>query len=262
MSRPPALYDRIGVGYDAARRPDPRIVDRLAFHLQPSAGGRYLDIACGTGNYTCAMAERGGAWFGVDVSERMLAEARRRSRAIDWRLGRAEQLPYDDAQFDGLLCTLSAHHFEDRLQAFREARRVLGGASFVLFCCTAERTMRYWLRRYFPTMFERIAAKEPSEAEMITALQEAGFIRVEREPFELSPDLQDHFLYCGKHRPELYFDPAIRAGISSFANLCDPEEVTEGLSRLRADLEAGRRPVPVAEADPPGDYVLLVASSV
>ena len=56
-------------------------------------------------------------------------------------------------------------------------------------------------------------------------------------------DLQDHFLYCGKHRPELYFDPAIRAGISSFADLCEPEEVTEGLARLRADLDAGRRPV-------------------
>ena len=67
---------------------------------------------------------------------------------------------------------------------------------------------------------------------------------------------------CGKHRPELYFDPVIRAGISSFADLCEPEEVREGLARLRADLDAGRHPVPAAEAEPPGDYVLLVASSL
>ena len=120
-----ALYDRIGAGYDETRRPDLRIVERLVLALRPSAGRRYLDLACGTGNYTCAMANRGWEWSGIDASGRMLEVARRRSNRISWQLGRAEALPYDDATFDGIICTLATHHFEDRPQAFREARRVL-----------------------------------------------------------------------------------------------------------------------------------------
>ena len=74
-------------------------------------------------------------------------------------------------------------------------------------------------------------------------------------------DVEDRFLFCGKYRPELYFDPAIRAGISSFANLCEPEELEAGLTRLREDLDAGRTPRPDPDGDEaPGDYLLLVAS--
>jgi hypothetical protein len=109
-------------------------------------------------------------------------------------------------------------------------------------------------------MFERIAAKEPSETEMLAALRSAGFTEIETEPWFVPDDLVDHFLYCGKRRPELYFDPAIRTGISSFADLSDPGEVDEGLARLRADLASGRFPA-VAAAHPTleGDYLFVRA---
>lgn len=62
------------------------------------------------------------------------------------------------------------------------------------------------------------------------------------------------FLYCGKERPELYFDPGIRAGISSVADLSDPLEFERGLARLRADLASGRfREVAAAHPTPDGD---------
>lgn len=54
-----ALYDQIGVGYDATRRADGYIVDRLANLLKLRSGASYLDVACGTGNYTLALAARG-----------------------------------------------------------------------------------------------------------------------------------------------------------------------------------------------------------
>jgi len=257
---PGALYDRIGAGYDRTRRPDPRIVSRLASRLAPLPGGRYLDVACGTGSYTCAMAERGGGWSGLDASRRMVTEAGRRSDTIAWQQGRAEQLPYADARFDGVLCTLAVHHFSSLDRAFGEVRRVLRGDRFVLFSCTVERTLRYWLNDYFPAMFRRMGAKEPSEDTLLNALRGAGFTQIEVESFDVPPDLEDLFLYCGKHRPELYFDPAVRDGISSFANLCEPNEVEEGLARLRADLDAGRPPVPDPGTDHPGDYALIVAS--
>ena len=61
-----ALYDQIGDGYDTTRRADPAIVRRLAAYLALAPGRRYLDVGCGTGNYTAALAALGGVWHGVD----------------------------------------------------------------------------------------------------------------------------------------------------------------------------------------------------
>ena len=51
------------------------------------------------------------------------------------------------------------------------------------------------------------------------------FGSIHTEPYELSDALQDLFLYSGKHRPALYLDPRIRAGISTFAALAEPDKV-------------------------------------
>ena len=74
-ARSAPLYDNIGVHYDSTRRADPHLTERLAHNLALRPGGRYLDIACGTGNYTHSLAEKGGDWYGVDVSSGMLRRA-------------------------------------------------------------------------------------------------------------------------------------------------------------------------------------------
>jgi SAM-dependent methyltransferase len=255
-----ALYDRIGQGYDRTRRADPAIAETLARLLEPMPGRRYLDLACGTGNYTRALADRGGEWTGIDASRTMLDAARLQPDGITWRLADVSALPFDDQAFDGVLCTLAIHHFADREAAFREVRRVVGSGPFVLFTCEAARTGRYWLRAYFPEMFERIALKEPREAEILRDLRAAGFERIETEPYEVTDELEDLFLYAGKRRPELYFDPALRRAISSFANLATPAEVEAGLVRLRADLDAGHfESVSAEHPSEGGDYLFVTA---
>jgi SAM-dependent methyltransferase len=255
-----ALYDRIGVGYDTRRRADPGIVARLRALIAVEPGGHYLDVGCGTGNYTRALAEAGGTWVGLDASAVMLREARTRGGGVAWHLATAEAMPFPGDVFDAVVSTLALHHFDDLEAAFREARRVLRGGPLVLFACERGRTQCSWLRAYFPRMFERMAEMEPSEGEIRAALEAAGFTSIEIEPWFVPDDLVDHFLFCGKRRPELYFDPAIRAGISCFANLSTPEEVDDGLARLRADIDSGRF-VEVAAAHPTtdGDYLFLRA---
>jgi len=255
-----ALYDRIGVGYDTTRRADPGIVARLRGLIAAEPGGHYLDVGCGTGNYTRALAEAGGTWVGLDASAVMLREARARGGGVAWHLASAEALPFPDGVFGAAVCTLAVHHFQDRAAAFRELRRVLRGGPLVLFACDGVRTQRFWLREYFPRMFERMARKEATEAEMRADLAAAGFVAIEVEPWSVPDDLVDHFFYCGKRRPELYFDPAIRAGISSFANLSTPDEVDAGLARLRADIDSGRfAEVAAAHPTTDGDYLFLRA---
>ena len=71
-----AKYEEIGVGYDATRRADPRIAARLRALLRPEPGWRYLDVGCGTGNYTASLAASGLTMVGVDQSRTMLGAAR------------------------------------------------------------------------------------------------------------------------------------------------------------------------------------------
>lgn len=255
-----ALYDRIGVGYDTTRRADPYLLSRLIHHLRPHSGGRYLDVGSGTGNYTIAMHQSGVPIVGLDLSPIMLNRAREKGPAICWHIGSADALPFRSASFDGATCTFVHHHLRDPVAAFKEARRVLkDGARFVILNVTAEQMYHYWLHEYFP----RAIAKGTAPYEKfvtIDSLDAAGFKNIREEKYDVAPDLQDLFLYCGKNRPELYLDPRIRAGISTFAGAPDQTEIEDGLKRLGADIESGRiAEVMRSYAWDGGDYMFTVA---
>ena len=143
-------YDTIGVGYDATRRPDPYIAGRLAHHLAMGAESTYLDVACGSGNYTVALAGLGGRWHGVDQSKEMIRSAKPKSRGISWCQADAAALPFRDGVFDGAICTLAIHHFEALVPVFREICRVAGEGRLVIFTATPEQMRGYWLNDTSP----------------------------------------------------------------------------------------------------------------
>jgi ubiquinone/menaquinone biosynthesis C-methylase UbiE len=89
------------------------------------AGQRVLDVACGTGVLAREAAGRGAPVTGLDRNEGMLATARRMAPAVEWKAGRAEQLPFPDAGFDAVVSQFGLMFFDDRAQAVREMRRVL-----------------------------------------------------------------------------------------------------------------------------------------
>jgi len=257
-----ALYDFIGTTYTRSRRPDAAIARSLADALRLTASSTYLDLACGTGNYTVALSALGGAWSAIDVSEVMLAQARRKSTSIAWVQSSAESLPFLSAAFDGAICTLAIHHFVSFESSFAEVRRTLRSGSFVIFTGLAEQMRHYWLCHYFPEMMVRSIENMPSESRICTALSRTGFKSVTVAPFFVTNELQDLFLYSGKHRPELYLDAAVRANISSFAQLAAPAELQEGLDRLTADLQSGAFALVKARyASEMGDYVYVVAQA-
>jgi SAM-dependent methyltransferase len=92
--------------------------------VQP--GGRVLDVGCGTGTLTIALAERGLKVVGIDASEPYLASARRhRSHPnITYELCDVRLLPYPDASFDGCVSTLVLDIIPEFDQVVREMRRV------------------------------------------------------------------------------------------------------------------------------------------
>lgn len=255
-----ALYDNIGIGYDTTRRADPFILSRLLHHLAPVKGRLYLDVGCGTGNYTAAIGAAGVRIAGVDLSRTMLARAREKSPALALHNARAEALPFKTESFAGATCTFVHHHMDDPVAAFREVHRVLRPRSrLVLFNSTVEQMRHYWLREYFPNSLAQAAA--PIERyEARDALAAADFVIRTVEPYVVSEDLRDWFLLCGKNRPELYLDPNVRAGISMFAAARDQSEIEGGVEKLRKDIVSGR----IAEVQRKyawdgGDYTFTVA---
>jgi SAM-dependent methyltransferase len=258
-TRPP-LYDEIGAHYDTTRQADPYIVGRLIHHLRVESAGTYLDLACGTGNYSVAVANAGNHVHGIDQSRRMIAAARQKGRAVTWHLGNVEALPFRAEVFSGVMCTLAIHHFRALLPAFREVFRVLARGRYVLFTSTAEQMRGYWLGAYFPTAMERSVAQMPSLQEILQALEQSGFAAIHTESYEVRHDLQDFFLYSGKHRPEIYLDPRVRSGISTFAALADAAEVQDGCRRLSQDIQSGRlAEVMAGYQQAQGDYLFVIS---
>jgi predicted DNA-binding protein len=73
--------------------------------------------------------------------------------------------------------------------------------------------------------------------------------------------LQNHFLYCGKNRPELYLRENIRKGISSFSSLANKTEIEGGLRRLADDVNENKISEIIENfRNDMSDYVFIVAA--
>ena len=231
-------YDKIGTGYNSTRQADPYLTERLLYHLQPQNDRLYLDIGCGTGNYTCTLADKGLNFIGVEPSEKMLSEAKNRNQQINWLKGTAEQIPTEDKAFDGIIATLTIHHWTDLKKAFVELDRVLAdNGKIVMFTSTPEQMKGYWLNHYFPKMLHSSIVQMPSLVDIQEAIRQTGLKITDIEKYFIKDDLQDCFLYVGKNNPNCYFDETIRHGISSFSSLANIEEVKQGLSKLKNDID-------------------------
>ena len=97
--------------------------------LDPKEGERILDIACGGGNLSLKIAEKGCEVYGVDISEVAINSAKhlaeREKMVCKFEIGSAEDLPYPDRYFDKVICSSSLEHFKDDIKALKEMHRVL-----------------------------------------------------------------------------------------------------------------------------------------
>ncbi|MBF8193615.1 class I SAM-dependent methyltransferase [Nonomuraea sp. K274] len=118
--------DRFEESADAVRRRTPQGSDIL--EVAPGPG--YLSIMLArTGDYTVT---------GLDVSETFVEIARGKAAeagaAVDFRLGNASSMPFDDESFDFVVCCAAFKNFSDPVGALREMHRVLrpGGGALIL----------------------------------------------------------------------------------------------------------------------------------
>lgn len=124
---PATAYDRhVGrYGYELA--------NALADAADVRPGQRALDVGCGPGVLAAVLAGRLGAAgvAAVDPSEPFVAACRERVAGADVRLGVAEQLPFQDGEFDHVLSQLVVNFLSDPELAVREMARVARPAGVI-----------------------------------------------------------------------------------------------------------------------------------
>ena len=136
--------------------------------MSVGAADSVLDVGCGTGALLqqLALSCPTARLCGLDPVAEMLNVARRRLPAnVQLREGWAESLPFEDGEFDAVVCCSTLHHIREPLRALQEMRRVLrpGGWLTITDWCDdylACRLCDLWLRVTRRAHFRTYGARE------------------------------------------------------------------------------------------------------
>ena len=232
-----STYNLIGQQYSKTRIPDIRIINRLIDLLNLPKGSIIADIGAGTGGYSLALANKGFLVNAVEPSIVMQKQAVEHQQ-IKWFTGYAENLPLLDNSVDAVVSILAIHHFSNLEKAFQEMQRIIRDGAIILLTFDIRLAQKIWLYDYFPFLWEDALRFLPLN-EQVNLIQSNTKRRVEAIPLLLPYDLSDLFAAAGWRRPELYLQPEVRAGISSFA-LANQDLIEQGVKLLAADLTSGK----------------------
>jgi demethylmenaquinone methyltransferase/2-methoxy-6-polyprenyl-1,4-benzoquinol methylase len=107
---------------------------KAAKRFSPKADEIYLDLCCGTGDFSVQLSKRGETKIiGLDFSLEMLKIARGKTDKIYFINGDAMAMPFKDETFDGCIVAFGIRNFENLEKGICEAERVLKkGAPFVI----------------------------------------------------------------------------------------------------------------------------------
>jgi demethylmenaquinone methyltransferase / 2-methoxy-6-polyprenyl-1,4-benzoquinol methylase len=194
------LFAPLGPTYDRYARllsfgQDPRWRAYLVSRI-PAEATRVADVASGTAAVSIALARAASTRtvVGVDQSAEMLAAGRARveraglSSRIELREGRAEALPFDDAEFDALTFTYLLRYVDDPAATMRELARVLrpGGRIASLEFGVPSLALARWAWRFYTAVglpaLGRLASREWSEVGRFLGPSIRGFYS--RHPLE------------------------------------------------------------------------------
>jgi ubiquinone/menaquinone biosynthesis C-methylase UbiE len=245
-------YDKTAMPevYDAGRAYAPEVLDLWLQTIEIGVGDLdvrdILDLGCGTGRFSAALARRFGARvIAVDPSERMLEQARRKpAPGVEFVRAPAENLPLDDGTVDLVFLSMVFHHFRDRDRAAGECYRVLrDGGRVCVRAGTADRIHAFPFTPFFPRAPQLMRDCLPFLDEMIRVFTDAGF-RCLRHDVVTSA--------VGRDWADFAARTAWRA--DSILEQLDDAEFQSGLDALRAFADAQSPSEPVVE---PVDFLVF-----
>lgn len=184
-------YDATDIAstYDLGRDHGPEFLELwmnvVSAHVKDQRIKTILDLGCGTGRFTEALAIRFDARvIGIDPSKKMLAQARSKPSddRIRYEQGCGESIPIPDNSVDLIFMSMIFHHLDNPKVAARECRRVLRGdhddheygTAFVR-TGTRERIPSYPYFDFFPASRPILEEVLPTTAFVREVFEAAGF---------------------------------------------------------------------------------------
>jgi ubiquinone/menaquinone biosynthesis C-methylase UbiE len=164
-------------------------MNRLAVEclgVQPNERVLEIGIGPGTNIPTITKIATNGFVAGVDISKRMLEQAKARSRRfiregrVDLRLASVANLPYQDESFTKVFAVNSFHHWPHPSRDLEEVKRVLKKGGLLLLCLRGKAAPG---KRFAPPGFT-----EEEIERLMAVLQELGFLEVRAERFTLTSE--------------------------------------------------------------------------
>ncbi|MGI8684142.1 MAG: class I SAM-dependent methyltransferase [Acidimicrobiales bacterium] len=230
--------------YEAAGR---RQWARLVEVSGVTAGRRVLDIGCGTGKSTrdAAHLAAPGAVLGVDLSARMLDEARVRSAAEGLTNVRFERVdaqvhPFEEAAFDVVISSFGAMFFNDRATAFANLARAVRSGGTLAMLAWRELADNEWLLAFRDALAAGRTLPVPPAGgagpfgladsdDAAAVIAGAGFTDVAftavDQPIEIGADADDAFVFA-----------RTMGIVKGLTQDLDEETRASALTRLRAML--------------------------
>jgi SAM-dependent methyltransferase len=220
-----ADYGRLGPGYAAIRRPDPRI-EAVVWQALGDARS-VVNVGAGAGSYE----PRDREVTAVEPSASMRAERPAdRVPAID---ATAQELPFADDSFDAAMASVTIHQWPDLTAGLREMRRVARGP-VVILTFTPLVPEPWWMPVYVPELFEVEARRMPDLQTVAEGL--GGEVEVSVVP--VPADCIDGFGQAFFARPERTLDPDVRRAMSAWS-FVEPEVEQRYVDELGSDLASG-----------------------
>ena len=123
---PAAIFYNL-IAIKILRKPERKIVDEV---IKKIGSGTLLDLGSGTGFLAIEIARKNPSLYvyGIDLSRQMIRIARAHAKGIEnvqFKLGDAAKLLFENDSIDFIVSTLSLHHWTRPAQVFNECHRVL-----------------------------------------------------------------------------------------------------------------------------------------
>ena len=161
---------------------DTALTQRFIAALGEAAQGSVLDVACGPGILSAAIAKSARDVVAFDLTPQMLTKAAQRcSEAelnnVTFREGNAAELPFANAAFDAVVTRLSVHHFDRPKRVIEEIFRVLrpGGTFVVADVISSEVPAEAELQNAIEILRDPSHVRMLPGSELTSLVKEAGF---------------------------------------------------------------------------------------
>jgi len=165
-----------------AVKADEKVESRFQGAIGNAGGGDLLDVACGPGVVTAALAKAAKRVTAFDATPAMLEKARTRCDEagltnVAFKEGDAQAMPFADAAFDGVVTRLAIHHFAEPAKVMSEMYRVLkpGGRAVIVDVIVSDDAEEAALQNAIEIIRDPSHIRMLPEAELFGSIKDAGF---------------------------------------------------------------------------------------